>query len=270
MLSALRATGADVRDLTGGDTAAARARCRQAVADGVDTVVVVGGDGLVQLAAGACAGSGTALGIVAAGSGNDTARSLGIPLDTAGAVATLLTGTRRRVDLLEVDPPGRLVVGSVPAALDARIAHRATGLPAWLGAARYAVGALAEVPQLRSHRYRLTLDGQTWDTAAMVVVACNMPVFGGGMRIAPDADPADGLLDLVVITPVSAAQALDLLVAVFGGRHTTHPCVQVRRTRTVHIEGPALTAYGDGEPLAPLPVSLTVRPGALDIVVPVR
>lgn len=264
----LRSQVGEVIELTAGSAQEAHQVCRQAVGLDIDVLAVVGGDGLVSLAADACAGTGTALGIVAAGSGNDTARSLGIPLSTTPALRTLVTGHRRRIDLIEADPPGRLVVGSVPAALDARIAARSMRVPATLGPARYAVATLAEIPQLRAHPYTLEIDGQAWQTPAMIVAVCNMPVFGGGMRIAPDADPADGLLDLVVITPVRATQALGLLAAVFTGRHTGHPAVHIRQARTVRIQGPALTAYGDGEPLAPLPLTCRVRPGALEVLVP--
>lgn len=270
VLSGLRSSAHAVHELRARDAATAAELSRAAARQGVDVLVAVGGDGLVQIAAGACTGSGTALGIVPAGSGNDTARSLGIPLATGPAVQTLLAGTPRTIDLIEVTPPGRVVVGSVPAALDARIADRSARVPARLGAARYAVATLVELPQLRAHPYRLTLDGALWETEAMVVTVCNLPIFGGGMQIAPDADPGDGLLDLVVITPVRAKQALGLLRDVFRGRHTTHPSVQVRRVTTVRVEGPRLTAYGDGEPLADLPVTATVRPGALDVVVPAR
>lgn len=238
------------------------------MAGGAEVLVVVGGDGLVALAADACAGSRTALGIVPAGSGNDTARSLEIPMRVEAAIGTLLSGRPRRIDLIAADPPGRLVVGSVPAALDARIADRSLRLPARLGPARYAAATLAEIPRLRAQPYRLEVDGAVWETPALVVAVCNLPVFGGGMRIAPDADPADGRLDLVVITPVGPTQALRLLAAVFRGRHTRHPAVQVLQGAVVRIEGPELTAFGDGEPLAPLPLTCRVRPAALDVLVP--
>lgn len=264
----LAAASHDVTELTAASVEAAGRVCRQAVADGVDVVVVVGGDGLVSLAADACAGTDTALGIVPAGSGNDTARSLDIPLQTQAAVGTLVNGRRRRIDLIEAQPPGRHVVGSVPAALDARIAARSLRVPAVFGPARYAAATLAEIPRLQAHRYRLEVDGTTWETPAMVVAVCNMPVFGGGMRIAPDADPGDGLLDLVVITPVRATQAVGLLAAVFRGRHTEHRAVHVRQGRSVRIEGPDLMAFGDGEPLSPLPLTCRVAPAALDVMVP--
>ncbi|MGI8947061.1 MAG: diacylglycerol/lipid kinase family protein [Ornithinimicrobium sp.] len=270
VMAALSATSAEVSGLSASSAEAARGVAGEAVADGADVLVVVGGDGLVALAADACAGTPTALGIVPAGSGNDTARSLDIPMKAQDAVGTLLTGQRRRIDLIAADPPGRLVVGSVPAALDARIADRSSRMSSALGPARYAAATLAEVPRLGAQPYRLDVDGALWETEALVVAVCNLPVFGGGMRIAPDADPRDGLLDLVVITPVGPTQALRLLAAVFRGRHTRHPAVHVRRGSVMRIEGPDLTAFGDGEPLAPLPLTCRVRPAALEVLVPRR
>ncbi|GAA1159079.1 diacylglycerol/lipid kinase family protein [Ornithinicoccus hortensis] len=265
---ALRAAGQQVHELAADTADAAREACRVAVQEGVQVLVVVGGDGAVGLAAGACRGTGTALGIVPAGTGNDNARSLGIPLRTEAAISTLLHDARRPVDLIEVAPTGRVVLGSVPTALDARIALRATTLPKWLGPTVYAAATLPELRHLRPQPYRLELDGVPWETEALVVAACNMPVYGGGMRIAPDADPTDGLLDVVVIGRVGARQALGLLTGVFAGRHVGHPSVQVRRAATVRVEGPELVVLGDGDPIGPLPVTCTTLPGAVQVVVP--
>jgi diacylglycerol kinase (ATP) len=264
----LRAAGQQVHELQAASVEEAREACRVAVAEGVEVLAVVGGDGLVGLAAGACAGTGTALGIVPSGTGNDGARSLGVPLDTAGAVAALLGSDRRRIDLIRVDPVGRIVLGSVPAGLDARIAARAAALPKWLGPAVYAVATVPEIPRLRTMDYELELDGETWRTRAHVVAVCNTDHYGGGMLIAPGADPTDGLLDVVVITQASARQAVGLLAGVFRGRHIGHPSVHLRRARCVTVRGPELIAHGDGEAVAPLPVTCTVLPGAVEVVVP--
>ncbi|WP_153398118.1 diacylglycerol/lipid kinase family protein, partial [Ornithinicoccus halotolerans] len=243
---------------------------RAAVAGGADVLVVVGGDGAVRLAAQACSGTGTALGMVPSGTGNDTARSLDVPLRTADALGVVLAGRRRRIDLIATDVPGQdVVVASVPAGVDARIAERSAGLPRWLGPAVYAVATLPEVPRLRPRRYRLDLDGSVRELDALVVAVCNLPVYGGGMRIAPDADPADGLLDVVVIGPVRPGQALGLLAGVFRGRHTGHPAVSVHRAATVGVAGPAeILAHADGDPLGRLPLRLAVRPAALQVLVP--
>ena len=264
----LRAAEHPVLELEAGTVDGAREACRRAVAEGVETLVAVGGDGVVQLAANSLVGTGTALGIVPAGTGNDNARSLNIPLDTEDALATLLGGHRRSIDLIRVDPLDRHVVGSVPCGLDALIAARAATLPRWLGAQSYTVATLPEVVRLRPMAYQLQLDDRVLETRALVVAVCNMPVYGGGMRIAPDADPGDGLLDVLIIEPVSARAAVGLLRGVFSGRHTSHPAVRVERAARVRVAGPALTAHGDGDALCPLPVECTTVPDAIEVVVP--
>ncbi|USQ78195.1 diacylglycerol/lipid kinase family protein [Ornithinimicrobium faecis] len=266
----LRAAGQQVTELETATREGAQDVCRRAVEEGVDTLVAVGGDGVVQIAANALVGSETALGIVPAGTGNDNARSVHIPLKTASAVQTLLTGVRRPIDLIHVAPMEQHVVGSVPCGLDALIASRAATLPRWLGAQSYTVATLPEIIKLRPMDYRLELDDRVVETKALVVAVCNMPIYGGGMRIAPDADPQDGLLDVIIIEPVGAASAVRLLRGVFSGKHSNHPAVRFERARRVSVSGPALVAHGDGDPLGPLPVTCTVAPGAIDLVVPTR
>ncbi|AXH95221.1 diacylglycerol/lipid kinase family protein [Ornithinimicrobium avium] len=272
----LRAAGHRVTEIEAGSYEEARARCGAAVADGVDVLTVAGGDGLVSLATQLCAGTDTAVGILPAGTGNDNARSLGIPRDPEGALATLVEGDLRILDTLHVAELDRHVLGSVNAALDARIAHRATLLPRPLGAASYTVAALVEIARLRwtpPLHYRLTLTGphgeDTQELDALVVVPANLPYLGGGLHLSPGSDPADGLLDLVVVRPLSPSRALALLHAVRAGRHTSMPEVEVRRATRVRIEGPAdVVAHGDGEALGPLPLTVEVRPASVQVVVP--
>lgn len=271
----LRDDGHRVLEIIAADPDTARAACRNAIADGARSLVAVGGDGLVRLAAGAVVGTDATLGIVPAGTGNDAARALGIPLRAADAVAALRSGATRPIDLIRVEasdqaPGGQMhhVLGTVPCGVDARIARRAAGLPRWLGAASYATATLPEIARLRAMTYQLELDGSQHEVQAHIVAVCNTSHYGGGMRIAPDADPGDGLLDVVVVGPVRPAAALGLLTSVFAGRHTAHPSVQVTRCRSVRVAGPDLVAFGDGDPVAPLPVRCSVVPGAIALAVP--
>lgn len=276
--SRLRARGHQVEVAENGTVEQARQTFARAVDTAVDVLVVAGGDGLVGLAAGACANSDTALSIIPAGTGNDSARSFGIPLSTSAAVEVMLADHRSTVDLIDVAPYRRVVLGSVPVGIDARIAARATRLPRWWGSAVYAGAVLPELPSLRPLPYRLDLWGgdsshtesasRTLEVEAIIVAVCNLPVYGGGMRIAPHADPTDGELDVVIITDVSARQALGLLRGVFTGRHLDHPSVQLLRGSqvTVSMTPPSHIAYGDGEPIGELPVNCRVRRGALTVI----
>lgn len=267
----LRSAGHEVTEVVTDSVEAARSAGRPLVADGLDVLVVAGGDGAVSLAADLCAGTETALAILPAGTGNDNARSLGIPRGSA-ALDVLLADHRRTVDVLHVPELDRHVLGSVPAALDARISARANRWPRHLGPLTYTASALVEIALLRGRpplRYTLTVDGRRVELDALVVVPVNMTYFGGGLPIAPGADPADGFLDLVVIHPVTPVEAVGLLRAVRAGRHTGHQAVSITRARQVRIEGPAdVVAQGDGDELGPLPLTVQVRPAALTVVAP--
>lgn len=268
----LRAAGHGVVEVEASSLEEARAACESVVADGVDVLAVAGGDGVVSMATDLCAGTDTAVGILPAGTGNDNARSLGIPLDADGALGVLLSGHARRVDALHLPDLDRHVLGSVNAALDARIAHRATRLPRVLGAASYTVAALAEIallPWRDAPTYRITADGSTEEVEALVVTVTNMAYLGGGLRLSPRSDPADGLLDLVVIGQVGPVEALGLLRDVRAGRASAHPAVTVTPVRSVRVEGPVdVLVHGDGEAIAPLPLSVRVAPSALRVVAP--
>lgn len=294
-VSRLQARGHEVEVVENHSVEQARQTFARAVDTAADVLVVAGGDGLVGMAAGACAGTGTALSIIPAGTGNDAARSLRIPLATPAAVEVLLADRRRQMDLIQVTPApapqdtpqhpsrpdvrsghqprreSRVVLGSVPVGIDARIAARATTLPKWWGAGVYAGAVIPELPRLRPQPYRIRAGtGGTaaeHEVEALIVAVCNLAVYGGGMRIAPQADPTDGLLDLVLITGVGPRQALGLLHGVFTGAHIEHPSVQVHRASTFRIEGPAHTAYGDGEAIGPLPVQVSSLPRALTVLV---
>jgi diacylglycerol kinase (ATP) len=271
--------GHEVTVLDAPDLTSAHHACAQAVSAGVEVLAVVGGDGAIRLAASHCAGSDTAVAVVPSGSGNDTAASLRIPVRASAAIEVAAAGITRRIDVIDVrgdrlsggpNSGPSCVVGSVPAGIDADIAARSLRVPSALGPARYAVATLAEIRGMAAREYRLSLDGTERECSALVLTACNLPIFGGGMRIAPDADPTDGLLDVVTIERVSALSALRLLRQVFSGRHTSHPAVRVERCSQLRIEGPHLTAFGDGDPVGDLPLTCTVRPAALDVVVPGR
>ena len=124
-----------------------------------------------------------------------------------------------------------------------------------------------ELPGRRSLDYSLVVDGVPEHRQALLVAVANTASFGGGMRIAPDADPGDGVLDLVVVAPLPAWELARVFPRVFSGTHVDHPAVEVRRVREVELaaEGDDLPVYGDGERLGTLPLRVGVRPGGLRV-----
>ncbi len=246
----------------------------EAAQSGVGVLAVMGGDGMAHLGLNAVAGhlaahpdDPLALGLVPAGTGNDFARALGLdPDDLSGAVAALAAGASRPVDLLQV---GARWVGTVVATgFDALVNARANRMRRPHGSARYTIAVLAELRTFRALPYVLEVDGERRELDAMFVSVGNTGSFGGGLRICPDADPYDGLLDVTVIHPVRRTKLLQLLPQMKTGRFAADPCVERFRARTVRVVGGAGTVYGDGEELGPTPVTAVSVPGALRVCLP--
>jgi diacylglycerol kinase (ATP) len=263
---------ADVEDVSGADAAATAGALAGAVAAGVDAVVVSGGDGMVNLAVNAVAGTGTPLGIVAAGTGNDIARELGLPLgaeDAAAAVVRALhDGSRRTVDAARCRLEGggvRWFAGVLCAGFDAVVNERANAWTWPRGQARYTLAVARELPVFHERSYVLDLDGQIVSARAMLVAVANAPAYGGGMRISPRASMDDGLLDVVVAGPISRLELLRIFPKVFSGRHLDHPRVTLYRAAGVRVDAPDIVGYADGERFGPLPLTCVTVPGALTV-----
>lgn len=256
-----------------------------------DAVVVVGGDGGVHVALNALL-PGTAadpthegppvhdvppLGVVAAGSGNDFARTLGLPRDVGQGVdlidECLRSGASFPVDLVSAtggpdgEPWGpRWFAGVLSAGFDSVVSDRANRLTWAPGPTRYALAVGRELPRYRARRYRLQLDGEAWDSEALLVSVANTVSYGGGMRIAPDASVSDGVLDVVLVRPLPRLRFLRLFPKVYAGTHTDVSEVEIRHAKRVRIhvvDGGPITGYADGERLGPLPAEIEVHSAAV-------
>ena len=260
----LRAAGTSVVRVVGTDGPDAARLCRDAVAQGADALVAVGGDGMAHLALQAVAGTPTGLGLVPTGTGNDLARALGLPLgDPARSAQLLLTATPRQVDAVRCgDLWWACVLGT---GFDAATNDRANRMRFPRGRRRYDVAVVAELVSYRPKRFLLVLDGVPRQVDAMLVAVGNAPSYGGGMRVCPDARLDDGLLDVVVIGEMTRRRFLRLFPSVFRGGHLAAPEVWTGRAREVRIEGDA-SVYADGEALDRLPLTTTVVPGALRVI----
>ena len=269
-LSLLRDAGVDVLDLSASDARSAVEQGRAAIGSGaIDRLVVGGGDGMVHLGANLCAGTPVSLGVIAAGTGNDIARELGLPVrDAAASVQRILSGSTRQVDAARhttATGEQKWFLGVLAAGFDAVVNERANQLTWPKGPMRYNLAILRELPVFRAIPYTLVLDGERIDTEAMLVAVGNGPAYGGGMRVTPDASFDDGLLDVLILRKISTFEFLRVFPKVFKGTHVSHPAVQIRRARTVSLEAEGIVSYADGERFAPLPMSMEVVPGALTV-----
>ncbi|MFI8263410.1 MULTISPECIES: diacylglycerol kinase [unclassified Streptomyces] len=271
--SALRAAGFCVRTVLGADAADALSRLRTAVREGTGAVIAVGGDGVVSLALQALAGTLVPLGVIAVGTGNDFARAMGLPVGEpaqAGRLAAeaLKEGRIREIDLGRVaGSPGRgeTWYGTVLCSgFDSRVNDRGNRMRLPAGRFKYDLAILAELASFRPFPYRIALDdGPVIETEATLVAVGNGSSYGGGMRICAEAVPDDGLFDVTVVGDCSRTTLLKVFPQVYKGTHLSHPKVTVHRAAKITLEAAGITAYADGEPLGPLPVTADCVPGAL-------
>lgn len=270
----LAASGAAVEQLIGDDAEHALELARKAAADGVDTLVTLGGDGMVHVAVQALAETEVSLGVVPLGTGNDFARALGIPAGDPLAAADLVVRNHpRRIDLGRTGDSWFATV--LAAGFDAAVNERANAMRWPHGDLRYTLAALSVIRSWKPVPYRLEIEDATGATTvreqeAMLLAIANTESYGGGLRIAAECDPADGLLDAILIKPVSRLEFLRVFPGVRQAKHLTHPAFERICARRITVSAPGVIAYSDGERLGPLPLDVECVPSALGVLAPPR
>lgn len=273
--------GVDLKVHLAESFADARRLCEQAASQSEpgDALLVMGGDGMMHLGANACAGTDVTLGMIPAGTGNDSCRGLGLPpANPVAAARVVIGGHTRRVDLARATgtmvgahrDTGEYVVSVLSTGFDARVNLRANHAVFPRGRLRYAYSALIELASFEPRDYRLTIDGQVREVSAMVVAVGNAGFLGGGMRICPHADVTDGRLDVTIVHPVSRMTLVRLMPALFTGDFIRDPAVELLRAEEVTVDGRGLVAMADGDELGRVPITMAAAPGVLDIFTPYR
>ena len=270
VLRRLAGAGRPVRLLAAHDRDEAEKACHRAVADGVAALVAVGGDGTVHQGLQAVAGKPVGFGVVPAGTGNDFAAGTGVPEDplrAADAIAAALRdGRDHRVDLARMigtDGEVRWFGAVLAAGFDAIVNERANRMRWPRGPRRYDLAIVLETARLRPRVYALELDGTDHSFEGTLVAVGNCASYGGGMRIVPDADPTDGLLDVVIAAPLGRAALARLKPRLRRGTHVTDPRVTTFRARQVRLHADGIIGYADGERIGPLPLEVSCAPGAV-------
>jgi diacylglycerol kinase (ATP) len=241
--------------------------CVALVAESVardEVVVAVGGDGMLASLAGAVVEAGGLLGIVPSGRGNDFARQLGLASDPESVVRTLLEGSVREVDVIDVD--GQVVLGSVYAGVDSLASELVNGAHRLPKSIQYPYAAVRALATYQPTTYRVEVDGEVHEHEAMTIVVANSGFYGKGMHIAPDASLTNGLLDVVIVMAASKLALIRSLPKLYDGSHADLDGVLMFRGRSITLSshGP-VTAYGDGELVGALPLTANVRPAALRV-----
>lgn len=241
---------------------------QQAVEAGAPVLLACGGDGTINETLPALAGSATALGLLPFGTANDLARALGVPRKLKGAIRYALMGRIAPMDLGRI---GERYFATVAAfGFDAEISHAmSSGQIPLTGTAGYLLQTLRHLGHYRAPHVVLRGDFGTIEQRVFLVASGNTRSYGGDMRITPDADPHDGLLDVCIADELSSWEALALLPRIFSGRHIRHPAVRIERTRYLEIccQEPRVV-YADGEFVGQTPLTLHCEAAALQVLLP--
>lgn len=259
----------DFAETTGPGTASNLAK--RAVEEGWRLVVAVGGDGTVnEVVNGLTDATGRArasLGAVLTGRGRDTCRNIGLPVNPEEAAQRIVAGEEVTLDLGAAeweDGRRRYFLNAAGAGLDGAVAER-TQRGSNRGRFSYPLALLQALLVHRPGPAKVCLDGQPlWSGPTTAAVVANGRYYGGGMKIAPAADTADGRLDLIVLRNAGRLELLCWLPAVYRGKHLRNPKVTVHRGHTISVEAtPPLPVHLDGEIAGKTPVRFSVRPKAL-------
>jgi YegS/Rv2252/BmrU family lipid kinase len=251
---------------------------RAAADGGAPLLVAVGGDGTVnEVAQGLAGRDGVELAVIARGTGWDFVRTYGIPRRLEDAVAVALEGRPRTIDLGRASY--RTWAGAraesyfaniASAGMSGAIAKRANETSKALGGkVSYLWATLAVFSRWRNDEVRVTVDGETRSGRMHDVVVANGRYFGGGMMICPEAEPDDGLFDVLTIGDLTKRDLLLTLPKTYRGRHLPHPKAELLRGAVVEIEtGTPLPVELDGEQPGTTPARFEIVPQALSLRVP--
>ncbi|MCZ7592234.1 MAG: diacylglycerol kinase family lipid kinase [Kiritimatiellae bacterium] len=246
-----------------------RRKARRAVGDGVSVVLVMGGDGIVNTIGSELIGSDVALGVIPTGSGNGFARHFGVPLNIEAAAKALTRATVRKIDVGVAN--GRPFFITCSMAADASLVRTIETFP-FRGIIPYVFAAAYEMFDYQPQRFEVTLDGREKLEfhSPLVFTAANLTQFGGGLRIAPTAEPDDGLLELVVIEKPETGRALANVPRFFDGTLDGLPGVVTHRFKQMRVrrEKKAVIQV-DGElQESEAEVEVSVEPRVLSVLVP--
>lgn len=249
---------------------------REAARASYDRLICLGGDGTpYELINGLYADGRPsrlpAIGQIPAGTGNSFLRDFDITTPDQ-ALEGILAGRRRKADLVEFEEQerGRTVrrysLNIIGVGLIADILRLTNERLKFMGAAGYSLAVLAELVRGMKNRIEITADGRRFMVENSALVVSNSKFTGGKMKIAPNADTADGRADLVLFNDVNRREIVSIFSGVFSGKHAAHPSVEMSQAAAITVEAdPPLRLMADGELIGWTPLRVKVLPAELDI-----
>ena len=274
ILAEIQKRGIDFVDFTARSGEEAEAKARVAIAaGGIDGLLVAGGDGMAHLGVNLAMEAGIGFGIVPVGTGNDVARALGLPLDDvvwATQIALDHISIPRLIDVgqARTNSAEFYFIGSIAAGLDSIVNARANKMSFPKGPSRYKLALYRELLGFRAVRYKLTVDGEYHETRAMLCSVTNVPSYGGGMLVTPEAKINDGKLDLFIVHKISKSELTRVFPHVYTGTHVEHESVEIVPVTQVSIDAGRTPVFADGEDRGVSPVEISIVPSALKVFAP--
>lgn len=228
-----------------------------------------GGDGTIHYIANALAGTGKNLGYIPTGSGNDIAKNLGIPLNIKECCKIIKKAKTKKIDvgLINNRYYYLCIAGS---GFDSEVNRLANDSKFPIGGpAKYTYAVYKTLITFKPKNFSIEYDNKTRELDIMMMVASNMPAYGGGMKITPNSDPTDGKFDICIIKKMSKIHFIKTFPKVFKGKHTDDPFVEIFKTASLKIDCKhKFSVFADGEYICKLPATFKLIPKMLNFIVP--
>ena len=231
--------------------------------------IAVGGDGTLHHMVNVIAGSNKNLGIIPMGSGNDIALNLGIPNDIKECCKIIKQQNTKKLDLgLINDKYYYLCIAG--SGFDSEVNDLANNTRYPIkGPSKYTYSVYKTLITFSSKEFTVTCNDNKRNIYGMMIACANLPSYGGGMKITPDASPSDGLFDICIIKKMSKLHFIKVFPKVFEGKHTDDPCVEIFRTKELKLESNYdFSVFADGEYICKLPAVFKIAPGKLNFLLP--
>ena len=230
-------------------------------------IAVLGGDGFLGAVVAGAKDSGAVVLALAGGSGNDSVRRLGLPLDPVKTIKSITTLSERRVDLGVVN--GRVFLGVANVGFDGLANELGNSAKINLGPLVYLYGGIKAFVSWRNVSFTLGVDGEQREFPGWLVAVGNVGQYGGGLRICPESILDDGALDVVSLGKASILRVAEVFVRSYRGKHLSVPGIASTRGQEIRIDSDTpLNIYADGEKVGPLPATIGVLPHAVSMLVP--
>jgi len=252
---------------------------KSAAKKGYELVVSVGGDGTINEVANGLYDAGSTrdvmLGIIGTGAGNDYIRTIGISHHHKEACQCFANPRKLTVDLGVVEYMNngqivkRIFVNFAGLGFDAEVVRATTKRFKALGSTpSYLLGLLTTLLFYQNKQVSIKMDGHIEDRRVCTILANNGKYAAGNMLAAPNADPTDGLLDVLIVDDLSKPDLLRSLPKIYRGTHLTHPKVTIKRAKEIEIRTTQqVSIQADGELLGVAPARFYVLPAALNLVI---